>query len=390
MKTVDILLVVGYFRSATAFLSVVRHLTPALRVGVLNAGADPALKRKTGEAEALFMRLCEQFGAHIIELDQPVEARLMIVQQFVYPDEIAFSITSAVKVARTIGLLTLAMAGLEKHDRFLAQFPIDTVLAPSRRFTDFLLRRRGALDRYAHVTIENVGLPFRRYPVFPEFQVDWLIAAPTLFSFHSEVAKQSFLRNVLVLLEQMPASDVVVYKPHNGNALDYFAPRYHYTLARVAARFPLLARMVERLAQGASGSLTRHAQCVVTGMLHLRVLRRAKPMGEVTVYADISLEAFLPGVRKGVIGGLSNTIWGTLFFGLPFYNCVDPALREESSDLLNKSSADLLGLNLEFFGVPYYRGRLADAPHGESIVTDSDRRGDLLVAITSAYERIAV
>lgn len=389
MKKVDILLVMGYFRSATAFLSVVRYLTPTLRIGVLNAGSDPLLKRKTGNAEALFMRLCEQFGADIIGLDQPVETQLMVVQQFVYPDEVTSRLMSSVKAVRVIGMLTLAMAGLDKHDRFLTQFSIDTVLAPSRRLTDFLLRRRGALDRYRDVTVENVGLPFRQYPVFPEFSVDWLIAAPTLFSFHSEVAKHSFLKNVLALLEQMPDSDVVVYKPHNGNVLDYFAPRYHYALARLTARFPPLVRIAECLAQRATGPLKRHAQAVVTGLLHLRVLKRAKPMSDVTPYADISLEAFLPGVKKGVIGGLSNTIWGAMYFDLPFFNCIDPSLRAKSSELLDKSSASLLDLNLEFFGVPYCRGQLVAGAEGSAAVTKSDRQGDLLAAITSAYERVA-
>jgi hypothetical protein len=83
---------------------------------------------------------------------------------------------------------------------------------------------------------------------------------------------------------------------------------------------------------------------------------------------------FCPGVRKGVVGGLSNTIWGTVYFGLPFFNCIDPSLRNGASDLLAKESTTLLDLNLQYFGVPYCEGSLARGSRGESIVFDDVRR----------------
>jgi hypothetical protein len=59
-----------------------------------------------------------------------------------------------------------------------------------------------------------------------------------------------------------------------------------------------------------------------TALLYEKIMHRVVPMERLTRHHNFAMEAFLPGVRKGVIGGLSNTIWGALFFSLPFYNCV--------------------------------------------------------------------
>ena len=382
MKRFDLLLVVGYWRSAAAYLSIIRHLSPRFRIGVLMTDPGAALRQKTEEAQALFLRLCTEFGAEVLDGDAAASAKLMIVQQFPYSDDQVAGINSRTSAVNRAGLLTLAMSGLDKFDRFLQEFAISRVYVPSQGLMNFLLERRQTRDRYRDVQIVEVGLPFGAHPVFPEFRVDWLIAAPTLFSFSTEKGKQAFLDCVLSLMSQIPRTDVIVYKPHNGNQLDYFVPRGHYILASVMMRIPGGERLLRRLSQLGPLVIRQQFSRVLTSALHQNVLRRAVPMISVTPYADMSLEAFLPGVQKGVIGGLSNTIWGTLFFGLPFFNCADPsAVDHGESELLAKSSEALLKLNLEYFGVPYCAGDINRGARGEHIMVDANRSGDLLEAV---------
>lgn len=382
MSEFDLLLVIGYFRTATSYLSVVRHLSKQLRIAVMPTSASRALRGKTGEAEDLFIQVCADFGAQIVSPDEPMRTRLMVVQQFPYPDDAVAAVNRNIRAERRVGLLNLATAGRPDHDTFLSQFRIRKVYVPSRRFMDFLLERRGSASRYAGIEVEEVGLPFARYPVFEDFHVDWLIAVPTLFSFSTEAGKQDFLNTVLRLLDQIPPGDVVAYKPHNGNALDYFVPRAHYGLATVASAVPGGERAIRLLSGRGPGKSARHAARTYTSILHRQVLRRAVPMRKLTPYADISLEAFLPRVRKGVIGGRSNSIWGTLYFGLPFYNCVNPAMVWAGrSEFVDKPSLALLDVNLEYFGVPFCAGSLAERASGESIVRPEDRQGDLLRAL---------
>jgi hypothetical protein len=381
MKIYDLVLVVGYFRSAGSFLSVVRALSGAYRIAVLLVESDPAMRQKTGRAHDTFVELCRRFGADILLRDETAETHLMIVQQFHYSDELAKAIRRDVSASHCIALLTLATAGLERHDRFLNQFEIKKAYVPSRRFMEFLLNERKANARYEGVDVAEVGLPFRRHPVFPDFSCDWLIAAPTLFSFHTEKSKQHFLRTVDRLLSQIPPTELVVYKSHNSNSLDYFAPRIHYLVAGALEKIPggkAVLRATERLP---FKWLRKQVQRVETCILHRRILRRARPMTEQTAYAGLALEAFLPGVRKGVIGGLSNTIWGTLYFDLPFYNCVDEQLRQGQSELQDRRSDALLDTNLRYFGVPFCEGDLGMDTRKLKIVGADDRRGDLVSAI---------
>ena len=116
-------------------------------------------------------------------------------------------------------------------------------------------------------------------------------------------------------------------------------------------------------------------------------------MADVTENHDLALEAFLPGVRKGVIGGLSNTIWGTLHARLPYYNCVDVAShRPEEGDRLygRKPAERTLGLNLEFFSVPFCHGRLGFDPANFDVVSPSTRSADLIAVVEHEIETAGI
>ena len=106
-------------------------------------------------------------------------------------------------------------------------------------------------------------------------------------------------------------------------------------------------------------------------------------MQTITGHHYCAMEAFLPGVKKGVIGGLSNTIWSALYFHLPFYNCVDinRQRRETADALYNKDPSKLLDLNLRFFHVPYCGGDLSFDTKYFHVIDDSSRDADLLAVL---------
>jgi hypothetical protein len=388
MKEYDLILVVGYFRTAMSFLSVIRALGGKLRVAVLSADAGPALRAKTGTANAVFLELCCKFGADLLEVGESARATLMVVHQFPYDEALVQIIQRKVKVKGRAGLMTLAMAGIYKHDVFLRQFGIRKVYVPSRRFMCFLLERRQALMLYQDVEVEEVGLPFAQHRVFPEFAADWIIAAPTLFSFQSERGKQQYLKTINDLLDQIPADDVVVYKPHNGNAKDYFTPRLHYWIAGWLDQLPTFRKLFKLAGRLPWQWLCIQTDRIETSILHRSILRRAVHMAQMTPYADLSLEAFLPEIRNGVIGGLSNTIWGSLYFDLRYYNCVDESHRSERSHSPNKSSANLLDLNLRYFRTQFCKGDLSADVRNLGIITSEERSGDLVKSIMKDLENL--
>lgn len=381
----DLVLVIGYFRSALPLLSVVRHLSPQLRIGLCFQPLSPQMEAKTGKAQKMFERLCMDAGGVRYVAGSPARCRLMLVQQYPYADSFVASVRAYIEAEEVWGMLTLASMGIEAHDAFLQQFGVTRLTAPDKGLANFLLDARNASSRYHGLEMTEVGLPFKKYPVFGEFAADWIVAAPTLFSFHTEAGKQSFLRDVLKLMEQIPESDVIAYKSHNGNAKDYFTPRLHAEIARLISRVPSVEGLLGSLMLRLPPRMQTHVSRVLTALLHTRVTRRAFPMIELTPMADMSLEAFLPGVRKGVIGGESNTIWGTLFFGLPYYNCVSPSERTEGeSELIEKKSDALLDMNLKYFGVPYCHGMLEQSGKRPDVVYDSARHQNLVEIVSGA------
>lgn len=384
---IDLVLVIGYFRSALPMLSVIRHLSTRLRVGIRFQALNKGMEDKTGSVQKQFEDLCVQYGAILCESNVELSCRLMLVQQYSYTDEFVTSVHADIKADMVWGMLTLASMGIEVLDAFIVQFHVTRLTVPDKKLADYLLIARSAYSRYEEIEMIEVGLPFREYPVFPEFSVDWIVAAPTLFSFHTETGKQEFLRNVIKLMDQMLDTDVVAYKPHNGNVKDYFTPRLYAEVAHYIGWIPGMDTVLSVLVKYFPRLLGVHLSRILTALLHARVIRRALPMVSLTPLADMSIEAFLPGVRKGIIGGLSNTMWGSLFFGVPYYNCIRPEVRADGmSELVKKSSENLLDLNMGYFDVPYCNGDINQGSVSNKIAFDSERHKNIVDVVAAAFE----
>jgi hypothetical protein len=383
MKKFDIVLVLEYFRAAAPYLSIIKHLSSKYSIAIYQAPLDKDLLDKNSNAQKKFIQLCEDFGATAIGVE-PVEATLLIIQQRPYTDETARVITNAIKAKERIGLMGFALFGIPLHDNFLKQFNIQKIFVINRRFSEFLINQRNAESTYEHLETVQVGLPFKKHPVFPEFNVDYLIASPTLFSFRNESHKNNFLECVHSILKDIQKGQLVAYKSHNSNHKDYFAPKGYSLIGKLLSVFPFCGQILSRLCRISHGKIENIIRKLYSSLLYSMIVKRATPMNQLTPFSDFALEAFLPGVRKGVIGGLSNTIWGTLYFGLPFYNCVDKSLRDKVSvenGEWQKDSTRLLDLNLKYFEVPFCHGDILKGSSGCGIIAEIDKEGDLLDSI---------
>jgi hypothetical protein len=178
---------------------------------------------------------------------------------------------------------------------------------------------------------------------------------------------------------------VIVHKPHNGLDIDQFAsPKLRRALVLLRPFIPLVAALKSLIAAHPGSKMLGLLGRIYTAYLYDSVLRRTVPIEELTPDYQYAMEAFMPGIRKGVIGGLSNTIWGTLFYRLPFYNCVDLARQQRESSHKtygNKATSNALDLNMSYFHVPYCRGELTFDPKYFDILADSTRNGDIVAAI---------
>lgn len=377
----DIILVGEFFRTLTYYFSIIKYLGPSFRIGLYEVAIDEKLMAKNASAHGKFIQRCKDFGVEIVSC-KPVTTKLLLIPQRTYVPEATEDIRNNIRAKTIIGALGLAWPGL--NDQFILDHQIRKVWVIHRRFMDFLLSHRGDRSIYDGCELTEVGLPFNRYPVFNGFSADYLLAMPTPFSFAHEKDKWLFLETVLRLLDQMQPADIVVHKAHNATDYDNFLPLKYRRFVRGIQTIPGCEALIKRCAHALSYAIGGNLAKFYTAYLYERVLRRVTPMEAVTTDHAFAMEAFLPGVRKGVIGGLSNTIWGALYSQLPFYNCVDLSRQNRHAAdrlFIGKDPSQHLDLNLKFFLVPFCRGTLNfDSKHFD-IIDESARQGDLIQAL---------
>lgn len=383
MNRYDIVLVFTFFRRLGSYLSIVKFLSRRYRVGIYCAPIEPGLLKKNAAAQELFLNCCKTFGASIVTT-APVKTKVALYPQDDYPDSSREAITSEVHCQKALGLLTLSWPGL--HDDFLECFNIAKAYVVDRHFLEFLLQHRGDKTRYNRLELIEVGLPFGKYPVVDEFHADYMLAMPTPFSFAHDTDKIHFLEAISQLLDRLDPQDVVVHKPHNALDFDHFSGKKYRQLARLLSTLPrriVTANLHRKCANGFNSS-HRHWQRLYIAYLYEGVLQRVKLLTDLTPYYNFPIEMFLPKVMKGVIGGLSNTIWGALYFKKPYYNCIDLSRqnRDAADTLYKKNPTQLLDLNLQYFGVPYCKGELDFEADHFNIVKPSAREGDLIAELT--------
>jgi hypothetical protein len=378
MQRYDLILILGFFRRLTCYLNIIEYLGKDFRIGLFPVPLDESLKSKHKTAQEDFVRTSINMGAQLV--DGPVSAKVALFPQEPYLKEAVELIHKNLTSSRKLAVMSLAWAGLQ--DAFIKEFDIPKVLVIHKAFFEFLLQHRGDPKVFEGREIIETGLPYKKYPVFPDFQTDYLLAIPTPFSFPHEKDKWHFLKTVLDLFKKISPGDKVVLKPHNAMDHDYFSDREYRNIVQSFSVLPevVIRGLLKSLAVVPVSKIKSYAEKLYTAYLYEKVMDRVIRMEEETPHHYLSFEAFLPGVRKGVIGGLSNTIWGTLFHKLPFYNCVDIERqnRQAENTLYKKDPSQFLDLNLKFFNVPYCKGRLEFDPKYFDIIDDSARQGDLI------------
>lgn len=381
MEHYDLILVAGYFRRLTYYLSIVKYLAGRYKIGILEIPIDEYLYEKHRTTQQAFVDTCVRFGARRVG-SPPVSAKVLWVPQQPYRPEAYEIMENRVRAGRRVAGMGFAWAGC--HDEFIERLGIGKLYIIQRSFFDFLLRERGK-ERYLDgKETAEIGLPFRKYPIFEDFETDYLLAMPTPFSFTAERDRWLFLETAIQLLDRIGPDARVAHKPHNAVDYDYFSGRTFRNVARWFRWMPFAMRraLFRALAGFPAEPLRTGFGRLYTEILYQRALERTTPLDQLSEHHLLAMEAFLPGVKKGVIGGLSNTMWGALFFQLPFYNCVDLESQDRgSADAHKNDSSKLLDLNLRFFYVPYCGGELNFDPKRFGIVDDSTRSGDLIAEL---------
>jgi hypothetical protein len=366
MKTFDIVLVFPNFRRNAAYLSIIKYLSRDLDIGIMKVPIDSP--GKTINVDKLFLEMCEELGAEIINTDEKISTNLLVVPQWQYSQDAFAVIKDTISESRK-NICTCALTWAGMNNELYEKFDIHKIFVTDKNLFSFLLERKNLPAKFSQEIVE-VGLPFEKYPVFDEpLDIDYIIAMPTPFSFPREKNKVIFLENATKILDEISKinSDcAVAMKRHNAAKSEHFLNRKYMIISSFLNKLGLKF-ITKSLIYRNSFSLSATIDSLYNDIFH-----KVTPLDRYTSNSEFPLEIFLPYVRKGVIGGLSNTIWASSFFNKPYFNCIPDSVRQQLADNLT------LKISLDYFGVPFCNGRLTFDAANFSKISNSTRDADLI------------
>lgn len=348
IENFDLIFIIGYFRNALPLLSVAKYLKE-YKVGMFFAPLENDSEKKIKNYQNRFKDLMLKEGVLECNLEKIHKTKILIVQQYVYNHNFLASLSKFLKYDKTIALLGYRM-GFGGNDLFFEYFRIDLCAINDINLFNLFVKKRNCNKIYRKYDVVEVGLPFLKYPPFQIPKIDWIIASPTTFSFENEYELNNYLKSVISLIEQIDSDELIVYKPHNGNEIDYLEGIY----GKLSKFIPIKKKIkgfIEFTIRRLPYIFAKYFCKLLSAYLQKSILERAVLLSEISDKHFLSIEAFIPNVKNGVIGGNSNTIWGTRFYKKKYLNCSQN--KTNNKDITFKKADKTINLNLSYFGVPY-------------------------------------
>lgn len=324
----DIVLVFTAFQRNCVYASILKELGRKLRIALVIIERDAKTLSRIGNTNRQFLELCASHGGEIVG-DGPISARVELLAQSNYRREDIEWLAGKVRADRTFWMSGVAMGNAHYGD--LHGKRIDKILVPDRRLYKHRIAAYGndGID-FPEEMIQEVGIPYRKYPLFDQaIDADYILANPTPFSFVTAQDRLDYLQNVYGMAKEIAGrGEVIAFKPHNADErADYIVNARLFALLGSAPLRPLsgLAGAAARVAARALPAGKARDFCIELSIAvgYCRLMKIVVRLSELTPYHNLNLEVFLPGVRKGLITGRSNSIWHALFLKKPVWNCID-------------------------------------------------------------------
>ena len=373
-KHYDIILVFVFSRIHNYFFNIAKYLGNDYKIGIFVVGVEKA--KRTSETDRLFISLCKELGADVL-YEGNFSCELLAVPQFRETGLLWGRIKNCITFKKIISMQSFGLGvefleeyvkhGIKKHlvyDRIVFQNKLKT--DESRQFVN------------ENLEIAEMGCPDLKYPVFPDFKCDYMVAFPTALSFTDSRSKTIFLENILSLLSQIPPEEHVVIKLHNvkdgGNPID---SGKIFNISSKLNPSGDVFKAGAKLAAFTSKTFAFKFINLYNGFLYAEVLFKTAHMDKFTKYYNFGIELFLPGVKKGFITGRTSSVWYALYDKIPVYNCDNETEKARSRNVLDSYKS---------FGVPPCKGELRFNPENFNKISNSARKADLIEILKKELE----
>jgi len=345
------------FQRCCIFLTIVKELSKTHKVAIFPQELDEKTSSRIENTNKSFLELCESYGADII-YSQKITADIEILPQTHYTQNAINFINKNIVSQKTFWLSGIAMGNAQYE--YLHEKKIDKILVVDRQFYDFRVQQfeKEKKPKFEDDKIIEIGVPYKKYPIFPSLEIDYLIANPTPFSFCNSHDRLAYLENVLLILGKIDDRKVIALKPHNADErTDYIVNSKIYSL--ISFRLLVGAHSyIDECARFFSSLFSNwkisdlFLQVSIAIKYHL-IMRRAKSLEEFTNWHNFNLELFLPSVKEGLITGRSNSIWHGLFLKKPTYNCIDEDKPYFSDTKMHKFSMEYLSVHGNYKNIQF-------------------------------------
>lgn len=351
MRQFDIVLVFFNSRLHNHFLSIIKYLSRKYNICIWVTDYHKA--KRTPQTNDLFLQLCENFGATVIKSKEKVFTKLLFLTHItaldkdIIEDEILENIICNKKfVFQAFGVCGGPSGNALLETGFNRYIVFDKKL--------FHLRSKPEdQEQIQKLEIIEMGNVVCNYPVFDDFNCDYLICMPTQISFETEDAPYIFLRNLIKLLNKISKEDSIMIKAHTAkdNESPFKTGRLFGWFVRKNGFFAFTGKVLIVLNFITGNILIRNRwlRDIIIGSLYKKVLKKCKPLSEKSKYWNFGAELFFSGIQKGLITGRSTTLWFGLTQKIPIFNC-DPNSHYEKTEYLNK--------HFEHYGVPFSNSKL--------------------------------
>ncbi len=384
MNKYDIVFLYGFNRKHGYYLNLVKALVKNYKVGIFVDPVKTKSQRKQKGTDQSYLNELISHGAELVV--SPCECCILFAAIYHYSPECFKKVRLMVSFEQVVGYARFSL--IPEHLEVLRQqLPIQLIFAEDIRLLQICLKNRGKEALLSEVKVKPIQFVYTNCSVFSEnFYLDYLIIFPTHLGFKRDPMdsadisqKIMFMRNINQLLAQIPRESRVAYKLHSLR--DGGAAFVHIKLEKILNMLSsFLLRMFYRIISNTYLDKVFLCKEIVLVLEYIFMKRRCVNFSDTTPYHNFPVELFYSNIRKGIITGRSNAVWGALKARIPVYNCDDNSGKEQYGNFSH------LRQNYDYFGVPSCCGKLSfDEKNFDKVKQDDSI--DLIEYLTEKLEK---
>jgi hypothetical protein len=347
----DLILVYTSFRRHEHMVNICKYLGSEFKIGIyIFADIEPS-----DQMEKLYLDLCLKNGAKVI--NSKAQCKCLLLPRFGkgYKDRMFTSIPANIVYKNLFYITDSFISGVPYLDEICKFLGKPIVLTPSKYYFGQAEPESKLRTKELAIDVLEVGSPYKKYPIFENLSIDYLLAYPSHVSVVSKAHEYKVVHDLYKTLKSIPKNKNVYVKVHNtridGNRLSYTFFNKKYIKWRYLLKpslflidlfdFKIFKKPLYQLFPNRIIEILKKINNDYIFNRCINLLEKYPPLG---------IEQYLPFVKDGVITGLSNTIPLAVFSGVPVLN-VDKNFDQadhnrkiiiNAFDLQNKNGFSLL------------------------------------------------